>query len=81
MSFTSEFQKHAQQRKRQTHCQAGHPFTPTNTREEVSIRNDKPLGRPIFILSPLPQALLAADRVASIFHKLRDRQEAREEMR
>jgi hypothetical protein len=41
MSLASEFHKHAKQRKRQTHCQAGHPFTPTNTREEVCVRHGK----------------------------------------
>lgn len=41
MSFTPEFRKHAAKRKRQTHCKAGHPFTPENTREEVSVRGAK----------------------------------------
>ena len=41
MSFTPEFRKHAAKRKRQTHCKAGHPFTPENTREEVSVRGGK----------------------------------------
>lgn len=41
MAFASEFRKHAQKRKIQTHCHAGHPFTEANTREEVSIRNGK----------------------------------------
>ena len=41
MSLASEFHKHTKKRKRQTHCQAGHPFTSSNTREEVCVRNDK----------------------------------------
>jgi len=41
MSLASEFRKHTNHRKRQTHCQAGHPFTFSNTREEVCMRNGK----------------------------------------
>jgi len=41
MAFTREFRKQAGKRGGQTHCQAGHPLLPSNTREEVCIRNGR----------------------------------------
>ena len=40
MSSASEF-RDPPKRRRKTHCQAGHPLTPSNTREEVTVRNGK----------------------------------------
>ena len=40
MSSTSEF-RDKKERPRKTHCQAGHPLTPSNTREEVTVRDGK----------------------------------------
>lgn len=38
---TPEFRKHEEQRKRQTHCHAGHPLTPANTRRQLVKRGGK----------------------------------------
>jgi hypothetical protein len=38
---TPEFRRREQLRRNQTHCHAGHPLTPHNTREEVCSRNGR----------------------------------------
>lgn len=40
MSSASEF-RDQKERPRKTHCQAGHPLTPSNTREEVTVCDGK----------------------------------------
>jgi hypothetical protein len=41
MTFMDKFRKHAEERSRRTHCHAGHPLTPGNTRKQVCIRGGK----------------------------------------
>ncbi len=38
---TPRFRRHEEMRKQQTHCHAGHPLTPENTRQEVFTRRGK----------------------------------------